>query len=142
MSTISHPRQPARAKGPHGQRLWCGQCDTDQHLIIQSIQPLEPPRAGLVDAAYSCRGCGRFYEHPAAAEHVAGIVNGPGHGAGVLNFGGVYLHCGEPMRLGGSEHRSIYAPVSTEQRPDALLDVYLRTRVLRCGCGFQMEIPE
>lgn len=111
-------------------------------LVIESVQPLEPPRTRLVDAAYSCRECGYFYAHPATVALVATIVNGPGQGAGVLKFGGVYFHCGEPMRAAGSEHRTICAPVPTGYAPDAPLQVYLRTRVLRCGCGFQMEIPD
>ena len=139
MSTVSHPRKPARARG---RRPWCTECVTDEHLVIESIQAMEPPRTGLVVVAYSCVECGFFYAHPANAVQVAAIANRPGQGAGVLQFGGAYLHCGKPMTVGGSEHRSIYAPVSTEQPGDAPLDVYLRTRVLRCGCGFQMEIPD
>jgi hypothetical protein len=66
---------------------------------------------------------------------------------GVLQLGGKYIHCGEPMHAGDSGVRSIYAPTNTECTPveqtsKGLLEVYLRTRVLRCGCGFQMEIPE
>ncbi|MCB5293153.1 hypothetical protein BJQ90_02598 [Arthrobacter sp. SO3] len=40
------------------------------------------------------------------------------------------------------ERSSIYAPVSTERPYDGLLEVYLRTKVLRCSCGFKMEIPD
>lgn len=53
------------------------------------------------------------------------------------------------MHAAGSGLSSIYAPlttepVPTEQTSEGGLEVYLRTRVLRCGCGcgFQMEIPE
>jgi len=65
----------------------------------------------------------------------------------VLQFRGDHIHCGEPMHATGSGLRSIYTPVTTgpvpaEQTPEELLDLYLRTRVLHCGCGFQMEIPE
>jgi hypothetical protein len=60
-----------------------------------------------------------------------------------LQSGGEYIHCGEPMPVAGSELRSTYAPMTTEPVPaDVVLDAYLRTRVLRCICGFQMEIPE
>jgi hypothetical protein len=66
--------------------------------------------------------------------------------AGVQSGGG-YIHCGEPMHAASSGLRSIYAPMTTEPVPagqtsEDVLEVYLRTRVLRCGCGFQMEIPE
>lgn len=54
--------------------------------------------------------------------------------------------CGEPMQAADSGPRSICGPATTEYMPTeqtskGLLEVYLRTRVLRCGCGFQMEIP-
>jgi len=142
MSIMSHPGKPARANGPRGQRLWCTECDTDEHLVIESIQALTPPRTGLVDAAYTCIECDFFYAHPATVAPVAAVLNRPGPGSGVLQFGGAYLHCGEPMSAAGSEHRSVYVPVSTEHSVDRPLEVYLRTRVLRCRCGFQMEIPD
>jgi hypothetical protein len=142
MSIISHPRKPGGASGPHGQRLRCPRCGTDEHLIIESIEALTPPKTGWVDVAYTCIGCDYFYAHTADIAEVAAVLNRPGRGYGVLQFGGEYLHCGEPMAIAGSEYRSIHAPISTEQQGDGALEVYLRTRVLRCGCGFQMEIPD
>ncbi|PTT68507.1 hypothetical protein [Arthrobacter sp. HMWF013] len=59
----------------------------------------------------------------------------------VLQFDGEYIHCGEPMHAAGSDLHSIYSPVTTEPAAQGVLEVYLSTRVLRCGCGFQMEIP-
>lgn len=139
VSTVSHHRKPVRVRG---RRPWCAGCATDEHLVIESIQALEPPRTGLVKASYTCVECDCFYAHSAAVAQVAAIVNRPRQGPGLLQFGGAYLHCGEPMTAGGSEHRGIYAAVSTEQSGDVPLEVYLRTRVLRCRCGFQMEIPD
>lgn len=68
--------------------------------------------------------------------HAGGLVYEPGN-----EGSGEFLHCGEPMKLGGSSTRSIYASISTDSSEDPLLDVYLQTRVLRCPCGFQMELP-
>ena len=62
-----------------------------------------------------------------------------------LQFGDHYIHYGEPMRSAASEQGSIYTPMMTEPeqtRTGTDLEVYLQTRVLRCGCGFQMEIPD
>jgi hypothetical protein len=72
---------------------------------------------------------------------------GPQGAADVLRLGGKYIHCGEPMHAAGSELRSVYAPMTTEpvsgeQTSQGALEVYLHTRVLHCGCGFQMEISE
>lgn len=87
--------------------------------------------------------------HSTTLPQVAAVLNQPGPQptSGVLQFGGEYIHCGEPMHAAGSELRSIYAPMTTEPVPaeqttGEVLEVYLRTRVLRCGCGFQMEIPD
>jgi hypothetical protein len=72
---------------------------------------------------------------------------GPRRTPEVLQLGGKYIHCGEPMQATDSALHSIYAPMTTEHAPteqtsNGLLEVYLRTRVQRCICGFQMEIPE
>lgn len=60
----------------------------------------------------------------------------------VLVFGGHYMHCGQLMEKGGTELRHLQAPRSTENVQYRALDVYLSTRVLRCICGFQIEVPE
>ena len=59
----------------------------------------------------------------------------------VLAFGGNYIHCGQPMTRAGAEVRRISSTYEEKDRPDPLA-VYLATRVLRCCCGFQMEIPD
>lgn len=57
----------------------------------------------------------------------------------VLVHGGQYIHCGEPMTANGAEMRSIHGTYGS--LPETL-GVYLATRVLRCACGFQIEIPD
>jgi hypothetical protein len=142
MSTVSHPRKPGPSSGSQGQRLWCAQCQTDEYLVIESIDSLRPPRTGLVDVAYTCVECDFFYAHTAAVARVAEVLNRAGQRSGVLQFGGHYLHCGEPMTRAGSQQRTVHATLSTELTGEGPLEVYLRTRVLRCSCGFQMEIPD
>lgn len=142
MSTVSHPSKPGPPGGSRGQRLWCSQCQTDEHLIIESIDTLRPPRTGLLDVTYTCVECDFFYAHTASVGDVVVVLNRPGQRSGVLQFGGNYLHCGEPMTMAGSHQRSVHATLSTELTGEGPLEVYLRTRVLRCSCGFQMEIPD
>ncbi|MBT2523277.1 hypothetical protein [Arthrobacter sp. ISL-28] len=147
MSTISDAHRSGNSRRPHGQRLWCIRCRTDQHLIIDAIDPIEPPsppEEGLVEVSYTCLGCDFLYAHAATVAQTAAVLNRPGPGttSGILQFGGAYIHCGEPMHTVGSETRNIYAPMTTEQPGEPLLDVYLSTRVLKCSCGFQMEIPD
>jgi hypothetical protein len=88
MSTISHPRKPACAKGQRGRRLWCTGCGTGEHLVIESVQALTPPGAGPLDAAYTRTGCGFFHTRTATVGHVAAVLNGPGQGCAVLQSGG------------------------------------------------------
>ncbi|MDQ0767872.1 hypothetical protein QF031_000621 [Pseudarthrobacter defluvii] len=57
----------------------------------------------------------------------------------VLVRGSHYIHCGQVMAASGAEMRSIHGTYGN--LPDTL-GVYLATRVLRCECGFQIEIPD
>jgi hypothetical protein len=67
--------------------------------------------------------------------------SGPGDGD-VVHPGAAYIHCGEPMSPADPEPGNARRPVSTQPGPVDVLGVYLRTRVLRCRCGLQMEIPQ
>lgn len=142
MPAISHPRKPRRAHGPRGRRLWCTECDTDERLVIETIQAPAPPRTGLILAAYTCGACDFFYSHLATVEQVAAVLNGPGQGYGVFQFGGTYFHCGEPMQATGIEHRTVIASADPGQLTGEALGVCLRVKVLRCRRGFRMEIPD
>lgn len=145
MSTISQPASSNEAPHPHAEPIWCGNCNTTDHLILDSIEPLKSPVDGLVDISYTCVECDTFYAHTAVFLDAAAILNDRGNTTGVLQFGGEYVHCGQPMELTGSEHRSLHAPILTDGPqgdPQAeLLDVYLKTKVLQCRCGFRMELP-
>jgi hypothetical protein len=59
----------------------------------------------------------------------------------VVHIGGDYIHCGEPMSATDPDLRNPFQSVSTDEAPPDVLGVYLQTRVLRCRCGFQLEIP-
>ncbi|MBT2521174.1 hypothetical protein [Arthrobacter sp. ISL-28] len=145
MSTISEPYTTGGgADKPWADSLHCFDCHTDRHLVIESIEALWPSVRGMVAVWYTCTACGHSRTHPATVPQIALILNRPGPEqiSGILQFGGEYIHCGEPMHTAGSELRGIHTTLSTEQSSEDVLDVYLRTRVLHCVCGFQMEIPE
>jgi hypothetical protein len=143
MPTISHPNLFGGQRQPHPDQLRCLSCGTDRHLMIHSIDPPNPPRRGLVAVTYTCTRCQETQIRETSVNGVAAILNrpGPAPAADVLQFGGKYIHCGEPMHSAGTELRSIYSTVTTRTSAPDLLEVYLRTRVLRCNCGFQVEIP-
>jgi len=71
----------------------------------------------------------------------AGPPSCGGNSADVLSFDGHYIHCGQPMARFGADTYFMHGILDDRQLPEAL-GVYLATRVLRCGCGFQMEIPD
>jgi hypothetical protein len=143
MSTISDADLFGGHHQSHPEHLHCLRCGTGRHLMIHSIDALSPPARGLVAVSYTCARCGEAPTQEASVPQVAAILNrpGPSAAADVLQFGGQYIHCGEPMHAAGAELRSVYSPVTTEIAAIGLLEVYLSTRVLRCDCGFQMEIP-
>ena len=140
MSTISNTQLPGEAHRPPGDRLWCSECRTDEHLIVESIEALHPPQDGLVDVSYTCIECDYFYGHPASIHDVAAVLNRHGQLMGVLQFGGEYFHCGTPMTSVSLGTSSI--PGEELSLRHTIHDVHLPTRLLRCGCGFQMEVPD
>ena len=135
-------RPDGAGRPPRVQPVMCGNCGTDRHLIIRSVSDLPDYPAGVVMVSYTCNRCQRFSEHPARAADLSMVLARPEQTGDVLIFGGHYMHCGQPMDMAGSELRRLSAPLSTDGVAGDGLDVYLSTRVLRCVCGFQMELPE
>lgn len=136
-------RIPDEAHQPPDEPLWCKRCNTDKHLLVNSIQSHYPPAPNMVDVAYECHACSYAYQQVASVQRVALVLNRPGVSQGVLQFGGQYLHCGEPMKTKSCELRRIQAPLVL--RPGGQLRMYevlINTRILGCHCGFRMEIPE
>lgn len=118
--------------------LDCTICHTDQHLIIEAIQPAESRTAGLVSIEYSCGNCEAFFAHEARVESVAKLLGKSRSETGVLQFGAHYIHCGEPMSRGRLKLTTL--KVTDGDLIDAP-GVAIPTTVLRCRCGFQMAIP-
>jgi len=142
MSTISTPHARHGTQTRHGRPLRCGSCRRDVHQIIDTIEAPNPADTNVVEVSYTCIECDSFYASAATVPPVARILNRSATVPGVLQFGGEYIHCGEPMKPQGADLRSIYAPMHTDRPSAGQLEVYLRTKVLHCGCGFQMEIPQ
>jgi hypothetical protein len=134
------------SQSPPPDPLRCATCGNGDTLKITAIDALDAgsPFAGspfMVAVTFTCTGCGAPDTRDADVAEVARILNRPGNPSGVLAFGDHYIHCGQPMNTVGSELRSINGSYSDRLIPEAL-SVYLATRVLRCRCGFQMEIPD
>ena len=127
---------------PRALPMQCTDCGTDVHLSLRSIESLRPYSETLVAVSYSCTACGQFLCHAADVAQVAVILSRGGRTPDVLIFGRQYIHCGQPMQKAGFGLQRLHAPITTDPDAEDALAVYLSTRVLRCACGFQMELPE
>ncbi|MDQ0029034.1 hypothetical protein [Arthrobacter bambusae] len=140
MSTISSTYFPRDAQQPRGKQPWCATCDTDLHLVVDSIAIMDRISDTLA-VAFSCAGCGGSRVLSTTAGFVAAVLARSSNNNDVLHLGAEYIHCGEPMTLSDPDLRNSLIPLSTQPRPADFLGAYLRSRVLRCRCGFQMEKP-
>lgn len=128
---------------PQGERMWCSRCQSDEHLVLHSIDSVHAHNVGLLVAvAYTCADCGLAQSHVTPLREVASKLNTKENLEGLIVFGDSYLHCGDPMvPIPVEVRRSITAkPVGAEEL--VLLDVRLGTKVLQCmDCGFRLELP-
>ncbi|MCU1435745.1 MAG: hypothetical protein JWR71_2470 [Pseudarthrobacter sp.] len=142
MSIDPHVPLSHASGGGDESTLICGRCGTDKNLLLHSIAAARPPVRDMVEVGYSCTTCRLDTVRLADVADVAAVLNRTRSPQDVLVFGGNYIHCGQPMQRFGAEIRRLVAPMSTDRAEDDALDIYLRTRVLRCACGFQIELPD
>jgi len=121
--------------------LVCESCGTDGTLAIHSIAALNPPSDGMVEVGYACTACNLHDLHLADVAAVAAVLNRAPCPDDVLVFGGHYIHCGQPMQTLGSQTSRLLAAAYTDGSTDDAVDINLEIRVLRCTCGFQIEVP-
>ncbi|MEV7662061.1 hypothetical protein [Paenarthrobacter sp. NPDC089316] len=140
MHGITGPRVPSLTTD--ARPVGCIHCGTSKRVAITSIESLPPHQGELhVRVGYLCQTCQANYEHVARFRDVAATLNRKESFDGLLRFAGEYFHCGEPMPILGTNTKSIYAPLSTELPPEETPAVNVGTKVLRCQCGFQLELP-
>ena len=108
-------------------------------MTIHAIRTMGAANGDLVTVAYTCDDCGLFQEHLAYARDVAAALHQVRRMGEVIVFGDDYIHCGFPMEEAGFEiERLCYR----SGNGGGLNVVSLPTRVLRCRCGFQLEVPD
>ncbi|MBD7995067.1 hypothetical protein H9639_07135 [Arthrobacter sp. Sa2CUA1] len=137
-ATPEDPRMkaPAAAEAPAELVPWCSYCGTDEFLIIESVEnSTTADAAEFLEISYTCGECDRFYGHPVRHSPLWArrAVSEPSDTE--------YLHCGEPMQPKDSRTISLSEPLSTEHQNAVPSDVRLETSILRCSCGFQIELP-
>jgi hypothetical protein len=138
--SISDTYLPPDSQQPDGKRPWCGGCASDEYLRIDSLTVLNRQH-GTLAVAFSCTRCGASGFLETAPEFVAAVLARSSAGGDVVHINGSYIHCGEPMSKSDPELRYAFQPVITLEMPADVLGIYLQTMVLRCRCGFQMELP-
>lgn len=140
MYGISGPSLQRLTQGTRA--LGCLHCGSNEHVAIESIESLPPHPGELhVDVAYACRKCQGSYQHRARFRDVAAILNRSKTLEGLFRFAGEYFHCGEPLRVEGTDVRSIHASSSVRDSGQDAGGVSMGTTVLRCRCGFRLELP-
>ncbi|VXB90448.1 conserved hypothetical protein [Arthrobacter sp. 9AX] len=117
----------------------CELCGTEHQLTIHAITAMGAANGDLVTVAYTCNECRRFHEHLSYAADVAAALRQVRWMAKVIMFGDDYIHCGFPMAEAEFEVERLCYRSSTA---GGLSTVSLPIRVLRCRCGFQLEVPE
>ncbi|MEO8220516.1 MAG: hypothetical protein ABI563_06995 [Specibacter sp.] len=120
-------------------RPWCCRCGTNEYLCFESVTPV-PDIFDMVDVDYLCTQCESFYGH---------LVPTIKMDKDVLKAFGIpyittgmegYLHCGEAMTPTGERMPSPHArlgPHHDSWQPPRRSPM----KVVRCRCGFQMEVP-
>ena len=124
---------------PQPRQLQCESCGTEHQLTIHAITA-SGTAGDLVRVAYTCNDCNLFQEHLAYASDVAAALHQVRSMAKVIIFGDDYVHCGFPMEETGFELERLCYRI-TNYGDGGLNAVCLPTRVLRCHCGFQLELP-
>jgi len=99
------------------------------------------PQRETLAAAINCTNCGSSHVVATTAAFLAAIPTRSVNSDGAVHRDDAYRHCQEPMSAVDPERRNTHRPVSTHAGTADFLGDYLRTSVLRCRCGFQMEIP-
>lgn len=100
---------------------------------------MESGTSELFTVSYTCADCQRFQEHPAYASDVTAALHQANWMARIILFGDEYVHCGFPMEEAELEIERLCYRSSASG--GGLNTLSLPVRVLRCNCGFQLEVP-
>lgn len=73
METSSCSYLPRRVHQPRGSQPWCPDCDTDLHLVVDSVVVLDA-RQSTVAAAFGCARCRGSRVLATTAEFLAAVL--------------------------------------------------------------------
>jgi hypothetical protein len=100
--------------------------------------------AGALTLAIRCSTCRQSGVLETGGDHRAALPTTVVTQRDLAHRDNEYFHCGEPMVVPGSRVETTLRtfPADDQAGPGESLASYLATRVLRCRCGFQMELPQ
>ena len=140
VATSSNANLPQGIDAPGPPDLVCTSCGTANALIIGTIGTIIPASPGRVSIEYTCSACGSFYVHGATVQQVATLLTAAATTPGVLDIGSSFIHCGNPMTETGDTNSSLARPAGSQRGRSAAMSI--RTRLLTCHCGFQLDAPD
>jgi hypothetical protein len=140
VTTTSNSYVPRDMYQPRGKRPWCAECDTDLHLTAES-PAVRGRRTGTLVVAVHCSKCRQSRVLDTTEEHLGALPALSANQEGLVHQDDGYFHCGEPMFLPGPRAETTLRTFPVQHGPPESLAAYLATKVLRCRCGFQMELP-
>ncbi|WP_265978131.1 hypothetical protein [Arthrobacter sp. MI7-26] len=83
---------PLEAHQPRGKQPWCATCDTDAHLVVDSIAIMDHRRETLA-VAFNCAKCGDARVLSTTAGFVAAVQARSTPSDEVLHLGADSVHC-------------------------------------------------
>ena len=95
MSTISSTYVPRDAHQPRGKQPWCAPCDTDLHLVVDSIAVMDRRRETLA-VAFNCAKCGGSRVLSTTVSFVAEILARATNNDDVVHLGADTSTAGNP----------------------------------------------
>ena len=136
-STTAHfPRETDASGLPD---LLCTRCGNADALIIGGMGTLVPAAPGHVFIEYTCSVCGSIYNHGATVQQVASLLNAGATPPGVLHVGNNFIHCGEVLTETGEAYSRVARPAGRQRGHSAAIS--RRSRLLKCRCGLQLDVP-
>lgn len=96
MTVTSNTYLPRDAHQPRGRRPWCAGCDSDRHLLVDSVTVMNPQQETLA-AAITCTNCGSSHVVATAAAFLATLPGRNGTGGATVPREDAYRRCQESM---------------------------------------------
>ncbi len=118
---------------------WCSRCGTDEYLLIESVEESSTRPGQFLEVSYTRLECEGFCAHEVPVTSLTPEIVHEYTGRPLPDPPGHSLHCGGAMALASPAGQATTPRPGTDPGEKHRLEVYLRTRVLHCRYGFQIE---